>query len=95
MLLRIQPVRLDSAKWQSISHFSNIECKVIGDFDNVMQVWIKRKSDYSDFSVSLLQLSFPLEAKDCNYHHCFSIITTMRKKMKVVKMIDRNLLTYL
>lgn len=62
MLLRMQPIRLASAVWQSISHFSSIEAKVIGDFDNLMQVWIKEKSDFSHFSMSLLQLNFPLEA---------------------------------
>lgn len=55
-------MRLASAVWQSISHFSSIEAKVIGDFDNLMQVWIKEKSDFSHFSMSLLQLNFPLEA---------------------------------
>lgn len=91
MLLRMQPMRLVSAIRQSISHFSNIEFKVIADFVNVMQVWIKGKSDFSHFSMSLLQLSFPLEATEKQLPSQSSRIMMWRKKMKVVKVIDRNL----
>lgn len=84
-------MRLVSAIRQSILHFSNIEFKVIGDFVNVMQVWIKGKSDFSHFSMSLLQLSFPLEATGKQLPSQSSRIMMWRKKMKVVKVIDRNL----
>lgn len=91
MLLRMQPIRLVSAIWQSISHFSNIRSRVIGDFVNGMQVQIKGKSDFSHFSMTLLQLSFPLEATGEQLPSQSSRIITRRKKMKVVKVIDRNL----
>lgn len=82
-------MRLVSAIMQSISHFSKIGFKVIGDFVNVMQVLIKGKSDFSHFSMSLLQLIFPLEATGKQLPSQSSRIMARRKKIKVVKMIDK------
>lgn len=58
ILLRMQPARLASAVWQSISHFSNIESKVMQNVGNGMQVWIRQNSDlpYHQTTLSSLHL---------------------------------------